>query len=103
MTKISLKKKYFVVFLLLALLTMNLFAIHYGLPQQLNPDEKFFVKGAGRMLRHPYLDPKWYGAPASTLMDALASTFASYAAIQLLSGTSKKEVVESFYYDPTIY
>ncbi|MDZ7839836.1 MAG: glycosyltransferase family 39 protein [Gammaproteobacteria bacterium] len=54
----------------------------YGLPQLLDADEEIFVHHAYKMLRPPYWDPGWYGAPASTLMDILAPLYA----VVLLAG-----------------
>ena len=42
--------------------------IFYGLPQELDPDEQLFVRGAGNILANRTLDPGWYGAPAQLLV-----------------------------------
>lgn len=60
---------------LLAWLGLCVPGLLYGLPQLLNPDEITFVNGAYRILRPPYGDPEWYGAPASILMDLLALVY----------------------------
>ena len=57
---------------------LNFAAIFYGLPQILDPDEQIFAIGAGRMLSPNYGDPKWYGAPAGTLMSMMAVLFVAY-------------------------
>ena len=59
---------------------LNLWATQYGLPQLLNPDEHYFVNGAYKILRPPFGDPEWYGAPASTLMSILAVIYGFYIA-----------------------
>ncbi len=68
-------------------LVLCLPGVIYGLPQLLNPDEIIFVDGAFNILAPPYLDPKWYGGPASTLMDLLALLYAIYIFFGIVFGS----------------
>ena len=68
-------------------LAVRLVGVPYGLPQQLDPDEPIFVQGALRMVTEGNLDPGWYGAPASTLMDGMAGLYAAYGLVGILGGT----------------
>lgn len=56
-------------------------AAFYGLPQLLDPDEMIFVEGAYQILRPPFGDPQWYGAPASTIMSFMAAAYIPYIVI----------------------
>lgn len=73
--------------LLLIALLLRLAGVAFGLPQQLDPDERIFVQGALRMLTDGDLDPGWYGGPASTLMGGLAILYGAYGAMGVLAGT----------------
>lgn len=77
--------------------------LFFGLPQQLDPDESIFVRGAAGMLAERSPDPGWYGAPAQFLMYLLAAAFGAVAAAGLASGAfaSLGEVPQAFYDDPT--
>jgi|GEM_PF-4672644 len=72
------------------MLIMNFFAIFYGFPQLLDPDESIFVNGAFSILAPPLGDPGWYGAPASSIMDLMALFFGFYLGFQkIFCGPSK--------------
>lgn len=72
----------------------------FGLPQVLDPDEQIFVYGALEILQHPKFDPGWYGAPGSTLMDAMAVVYGSYFLIAQLFGSidSMAAHIEQYYH-----
>lgn len=57
---------------------LRIFTIRYGLPMELDPDERVFTDSAVRMVVLRTLDPDWYGAPASTLMLLLAGAYQIY-------------------------
>ena len=86
-------------------LLLRLAGVAYGLPQQLDPDEILFVSAAGRMLTNGSLDPEWYGAPASTLIDVLALLYGGYVGIGLVTGIFDgfSDVVADFYVDVSAY
>jgi hypothetical protein len=68
-------------------LVLRLSALFFGLPQQLDPDERLSIMAAGRMLGGDrLLDPQWYGWPGYTLHTLLAFSFAAFAALQLALG-----------------
>jgi hypothetical protein len=68
-------------------LALRLSALFFGLPQQLDPDERLSIMAAGRMLGGDrLLDPQWYGWPGYTLHTLLAFSFAAFAALQLALG-----------------
>jgi hypothetical protein len=64
----------------------RLSAVLYGLPQQLDPDERISVEAATRMVADRSLDPQWCGAPASTLITILGILYSAIAAGGLLFG-----------------
>ena len=86
-------------------LLLRLAGVAYGLPQQLDPDEILFVSAAGRMLTNGSLDPEWYGAPASTLIDVLALLYGGYVGIGLVTRIFDgfSDVVADFYVDVSAY
>jgi hypothetical protein len=79
--------------------------IFYGLPQELDPDEQLFVRGAGNILANRTLDPDWYGAPAQLLMYLLAATFAVVVVVGLTIGeiASLGDVRQMFLDDPSAF
>ena len=62
-------------------LVARLTTIGYGLPYELDPDERDFVEHAWRMIEDGRFDPQWYGHPAATLMGILAFLYAIYGAV----------------------
>src|SRR5688572_5598853 len=57
-------------------LLLRLTLVRYGLPYELDPDERDFVESAWRMIEQGRWDPRWYGHPAGTLMGVLALLYA---------------------------
>lgn len=90
--------------LLVAGVAFRFSGVMYGLPQNVDPDERVFVAGAGEMLSGRSLDPGWYGSPASTLMDLLAASFAGIAVAGVVSGQldSVAELKTLYFDDPTV-
>ena len=86
-------------------LLLRLAGVAYGLPQQLDPDEKLFASAAGRMLAHGSLDPEMYNHPASTLIDVLALLYGGYVGIGLVTGyfDGFSDVVADVYFDVSAY
>lgn len=86
-------------------LALRLAGVAYGLPQQLDTDEIHFLSAAGRMLANRSLDPEWYGAPASTLIDVLALLYGGYVGIGLVTGffDGFSNVVADVYFDASAY
>ncbi|MCZ6838683.1 MAG: glycosyltransferase family 39 protein [Alphaproteobacteria bacterium] len=86
-------------------LLLRLAGVAYGLPQQLDPDEELFVSAAGRMLANGSLDPGFYHAPASTLIDALVLLYGGYVGVGLVTGffDGFSDVVADLYFDVSAY
>ena len=68
-------------------LTIRLALVGFGLPYELDPDERDFVESAWRMIEQGHWDPRWYGHPAATLVGLMALLDAGYAAVGMAFGT----------------
>nr|WP_321440621.1 glycosyltransferase family 39 protein [uncultured Hyphomonas sp.] len=74
-------------FLLLGLAALlYLSSVMYGLPQELDADERLFFNSAVDLLQNKTLDPAWYGPPAQPLIYLLAMIIAGIAVIGTLLG-----------------
>lgn len=73
-------------FLLCAAAVLYLSSVMYGLPQELDSDERLFFNAAVELLQNGTLDPDWYGAPAQPLIYLLALIIAFIAVIGTIFG-----------------
>lgn len=67
-------------------LLLRLAVVGYGLPYEFDPDERLFVDAAWHMVESGSPDPRWYNAPASTLIDVLGLLYATYGLAGVLAG-----------------
>lgn len=65
---------------------LRLASVGFGLPYELNADERFFVTAAWEMVEDGDWDPEWYGFPAATLYALLGPLFAAYGYIGTAAG-----------------
>jgi 4-amino-4-deoxy-L-arabinose transferase-like glycosyltransferase len=84
-------------------LLIRIATIGYGLPYELDPDERDFVNNAWRMVADGSFDPRWYGHPAGTFMGVLAVLYALYGAVGTAIGSfdSILDVGAAYYRDVT--
>ncbi len=67
-------------------LALRLASLSYGLPYELNADERFFVTAAWEMVEDGDWDPEWHGFPAATLYVVLSPLYALYGWIGIAVG-----------------
>ena len=67
-------------------LALRLASLSYGLPYELNADERYFVTAAWEMIEDGDWDPEWYGFPAATLYVVLGPLYALYGWIGIAVG-----------------
>ena len=60
--------------------------IGYGLPYELDPDERLFVDSAWQLVESGTPDKLRFGVPAATIIDLLAGIYATYGAVGTLVG-----------------
>lgn len=75
--------------LLFIAFSFSVYTTFFGLPQQIDIDERFFTHGTMMMLTNKG-DPRWYGAPATLLMDMMALFYGIYFFIlKVFAGVTK--------------
>lgn len=77
----------------------------YGLPQELDPDERFYYNSALSMIKNKTPDPGWYGHPGQPLIYLIALLVSLIAIIGTLLGqfSSYSEVVVAFARDVSLF
>lgn len=86
-------------------LSLRLYGINFGLPNLYDFDEIIFVDRAYYMLGNQDLNPRWFGAPASTIIYMLVLVYALIFAVGTITGyfSSPSEFKELYLADPTIF